>query len=329
MNTRHLQILIERYRLGIIPLLVLVLAGCASTSQSDDEGKYPLWKVEGKGNTVYLLGSVHLLPESAHPFPEAFNSAYKQADEVVFEISLDEADMMESMMGLMFKAMMTNGKTLEDVVSPETWALLEPRIDELAESFGEMAGGEGAMGMAAGMDVNPEMLKQVLVRMKPWFLGMLLQLGEAQEEGGYRADLGVDMFYTQKAREDGKKISGLETVSEQVGFLESLTGDAGEEFLLSSLRSTGQGADELDAMVDAWKKGDMNKLDQLVNGSMKDAPETYDRLIVQRNRNWIPQIEKFLKNDKNYLVVVGAGHLVGKDSVVELLRQKGYKVQRM
>ena len=327
MNIHHLQLLIERYRLGLLPLLVFVLAGCASTSQSDNQGKYPLWKVEGKGNTVYLLGSVHLLPESAHPFPEAFNKAYNQADEVVFEISLDEADMMENMMSLMFKAMMTNGKTLEDVVSSETWELLEPRIDELAESFGEMAGDEA--GMTMGMDVNPEMLKQVLVRMKPWFLGMLLQLGDAQVEGGYRADLGVDMFYTQKAREDGKEISGLETVSEQVGFLESLSGDAGEEFLLSSLRSTGPAADELDAMVAAWKKGDMKKLDELVNGSMKDAPETYDRLIVQRNKNWIPQIEKFLKNDQNYLVVVGAAHLVGKDSVVELLRVQGYKVQRL
>lgn len=327
MNSR-LQLLIERYRLGLVPVLVLLLAGCASTTTSDDEGKYPLWKVEGDDNTVYLLGSVHMLPESAHPFPAAFDNAYDDAEELVFEISLDEEAIMGSMMGMMFKAMMTDGKTVEDIVSPETWALLEPRIDELAEGFGELSE-QGGMGMAAGMDLNPEMIKSVLVRMKPWFLGMMLQLGDAQVDGGYRADLGVDMFYTNKAREDGKNISGLETIEDQIGFLESLSGDAGEEFLLSSLRATDQGMGELDKIVDAWKRGDMAELDVLVNGTMKEAPETYDRLIVRRNRNWIPQIEKFLKKDRNYLVVVGAGHLVGEESVVQLLRKQGYKVQRL
>ena len=320
---------IVRQRLGLLPLLIIVLAGCASSSKVDDEGKYPLWKVENGQSTMYLLGSVHLLPESAHPFPDAFENAYQQADELVFEIKLDEEEMMGSMMSMMFKAMMTDGSTIQDVVSPETWALLEPRIDEVAQSFGELGSQGTGMEMPAGMEVSPEILKQALVRMKPWFLGMLLQLGEVQGEAGYRADLGVDIFYTRKATEDGKPISGLETISEQIGFFESLSGDAGEEFLLSSLQATGQSADVLNKMVEAWKAGDMDELDKLVNGSMKDAPETYDRLLIQRNRNWVPQLEELLKNNRNYLVVVGAGHLVGKGSVIELLREQGYTVDRL
>lgn len=316
-----------RYRITIAPILVVILAGCASSGSGGDQGRYPLWKVQGKKNTVWILGSVHMLPESAHPFPAAFEEAYNSAGKLVFEIDMNPEGMMGAAMGLMMKAMMMDGRTLKDVVSPETWELLEPRLDGLAKTFASMGG--GAMGMDMSSEATTKLLKQSLMRMKPWFIGMLLQLGEVQEEGEYRPDLGVDMFYAGRARQDGKEIGGLETIEEQIGFFESLAGESGEEFLLASLKATDPGAAELDAMVEAWKKGDIEALDRLVNGSMKDSPETYDLMIVQRNRNWVPQIESFLNDDENYLVVVGAGHLVGNESVIRLLREGGHHVERM
>lgn len=311
-----------RYRGAIVPLLLVLLAGCASSSQSDEEGNHLLWKIQGKKNTVWLLGSVHMLPESAHPFPAAFDEAYKAADHVVFEVNMDSEGMMGAGMEMMMKAMITDGRTLEDLVSPETWALLEPRLDGLATNLASMMGEKPS-------PATVKLMKQSLIRMKPWFIGMLLQVGDAQEGGDYRPELGVDLFYAARAREDGKEIGGLETLEQQMGFFESLTGQSGEDFLLSSLRQSDPGAEDLDKMVDAWKRGDVAGLDKLVNGSMKESPETYDMLLVQRNKNWVPQIQTFLESDENYLVIVGAGHLVGKQSVVQLLRDRGYKVERI
>lgn len=322
-DKRRVLKLIARYRAVVTPLLVLLLSGCAGSDGSADKGEHVLWKIQGKKNTVWLLGSVHMLPESAHPFPAAFDEAYNAADRLVFEINMDSDGMMGAAMGLMMKAMIMDGRTLKDLVSPETWALLEPRLDGLAKMFASMAGD------ASPSPATVKLMKESLMRMKPWFIGMLLQVGDAQEGGEYRPDLGVDLFYAARAREEGKEIGGLETLEEQIGFFESLTGESGEEFLLSSLRQSDPGAEELDRMVDAWKKGDIALLDELVNGSMKDSPETYDLLLVQRNKNWVPQIRKFLESDENYLVIVGAGHLVGKQSVVQLLRNQGYKVERI
>lgn len=317
-----------RGRLGFLPaLLVVVLIGCSSSNETEDQGKYPLWKIQGERNTVYLLGSVHMLPESAHPFPKAFDDAYTQAEHVVFEVDMGQDALTSGMMGMLMKAMIMDGRTIKDLISEETWQLLEPRLDDIAESLMAMSGEVGG-GMGLPMAGNADVLKEGLMRMKPWFLGMLLQVGEAQGDGGYRPDLGVDMHYTVRANEDGKDISGLETMQEQIGFFEELTGEAGEEFLRSSLEATSPGAEDLDEIVTAWKNGDIKTLDRLVNGSMAESPEVYNLLIVERNKNWVPQIEKFLKDSENYLVVVGAGHLVGDKSVVKMLRDKGYKVDR-
>ena len=316
---------LQRFVPLVLPLLAVWVTGCSSSSSNvDDEGKYPLWKIEGEENTIWLLGSVHLLPESAHPFPESFDDAYEDADRVIFEVNLDMDNMMGSMMGMMSKLMLPPGETLEDHLEPETWELLEPRLDEVAEQLGEMMGGT----MGANVPMDGGMLKQALVRMKPWFVGMMLQQSSLDVKD-YRPDLGVDMFYATKAKEDGKKTSGLETIEEQMSFLESVSDVDPDQFIRSTLEQTVPEVTTIDDLVDAWKNGDLERLDRLMNEGMKESPEFYDLLLVQRNKNWVPQIIDLMNDDENYLIVVGAGHLVGKDSVVELLRKRGIRVERI
>ena len=308
----------------LLPLLTIWMVGCSSSSTVDDEGKYPLWKIKGKKNTVWLLGSVHLLPESAHPFPKEFDEAYNDADRVVFEVDFDMENMGASLMGLMGSAMLPMGKTLEDVLEPETWKLLEPRLDAIVESFGGMA----STMTDNNIPVDNSMIEMVLKGMEPWLIGFLLQQSELDIKE-YRPDLGVDMFYMTKADEDDKETLGLETIQEQMSFLEAMAGDDPDQYIKAMLEQTAPDATMLDDLVAAWQKGDLKTLDKLMVESMKESPEVYDLLLVDRNKKWVPQIEDYLNDDVDYLVVVGAGHLVGAESVVALLRKRGIEVERL
>ncbi|MGE3802603.1 MAG: TraB/GumN family protein [Candidatus Kapaibacterium sp.] len=308
----------------LFPILTIWLIGCSSSSQSDDEGRYPLWKIEGKQNTVWILGSVHLLPERAHPLPKAFEEAYAKADRVVFEVDLDTKNMEGAMMGMMSEAMLPMGETLEDVLKPETWELLEPRLDALAESMGEAISEQ----MGSNLPINGGMLKTMLTQMEPWFVGVMLQQTEADMKE-YKAELGVDLYYANKAKEDGKETSGLETIEEQMGFLKEMAGEDTDLFIRTMLEQVAPEADMFDNLVDAWLKGDLKGLEHQLNDSMKETPGMRDLLLTQRNKKWVPQIEDYLNDEEDYLVIVGAGHLVGDDSVIDLLRKRGVKVKRI
>jgi len=308
----------------LLPLLTIWIAGCSSSTTADDEGRYPLWKIKGQKNTVWLLGSVHMLPESAHPLPEEFGKAYKDADRIVFEVDFDQEDMFASAMELMGSVMLPMGKTLDDVLEPETWELLEPRLDDVAESLVEMSSDM----TGNNIPIDNSMLKIAIKSMKPWFVGFMLQQSELDIKE-YRPDLGVDMFYMTKAEKDGKETLGLETLKEQVAFLEAMAGDDPDQYIRAMLEQTAPDATTLDELVSAWGRGDLKRLNKLMVESMKETPEIYNLLLVDRNRKWVLQIEDYLNDEEDYLVVVGAGHLVGEESVVALLRKRGIEVERI
>ena len=313
----------------VVTILPLVIASCSSSSEADDRGRYPLWKVEGKNNTVWLLGSVHALPESAHPFPEAFDAAYEASPNVVFEVDMSSVDMLQ-IIGLFTQAVLPEGQTLEDVLAPETMNLLRPKLGSLLQGItGKLdqmpEGMEGLGGM--GLDLDSSVISESLMRMEPWFIGFLIQSGgEMSEE--YRPELGVDLHYMTRATEDGKEMRGLESFSDQINVFRSLAGDDPDSYLRALLEQQDTVATDIDALVEAWKKGNLEELERLISGEMKQDPSLYRLLLTDRNENWIPHLERFLKESEDYLVVVGAAHLVGDGSVVELLRSRGYRVVR-
>ncbi|MEJ2299413.1 MAG: TraB/GumN family protein, partial [Woeseiaceae bacterium] len=146
---------------------------------------------------------------------------------------------------------------------------------------------------------------------------------------GFDPMLGVEMTMTARATADGKPIEGLETVDEQLAFLDELPIAAQREMLLQTLL---EGADlemSIDTLIEAWRNGDTATLERELLSGIEDQDELHEALIVQRNRRWASTIGSWLDDEQDYLVVVGALHLVGENGVPALLDHAGFEIQQL
>jgi len=146
---------------------------------------------------------------------------------------------------------------------------------------------------------------------------------------GVTADYGVDRFFYQKALTDGKRIGGLETADEQLGFLSSMDTMMGNEQVSETIDDLGQLGGKVADILDAWRKGDEAGIEAFNLSELKNYPQLYSTLIVDRNRKWVKKIEGLINGGPNTMVIVGVGHLAGKSSVVDLLRKRGYQVVKL
>ena len=288
----------------INPLAACALLALAySTSPlaaGSPEGHHTLWTVKGKTNTVYLLGSVHFLRPSEQ-LPAAVDAAYKDAEQLVMEIDMDDLDPLAAQQTTMELGMLPEDDSLESEVGASTYAKVVRQAQDI------------------GLD------PQILNRFRPWLAAMtLVQLQLLKQ--GLDPESGVEQRLTARATSDGKKITGLETLEEQLGMLANLPSDQQRQFLLYSIEDADNAAREIDKMLAAWRIGDVAALAQLLSREFNQFPALYRPLTVDRNRRWAPHIEALLNEHDDYLVVVGALHLVGKDSVIDLLQKDGYTV---
>jgi len=287
-----------------------LLAAGSLASAAPAEAQQPtrniLYRVEGpSGATVYMLGSIHLLTADAYPLAQPVEDAYADAERVFFEVNLDS--LQASAMQLMPRALLADGKTLRTEIPAELYAQVEATAARYA-----------AMGINMA----------TLDRFEPWMVAMLLsQLEWARV--GLQAQYGVDMHFEGRAQQDGKGLGSLESVEFQLGLFDSFTGEQQVEFLRQTLEDLPRTGELMSGMVQAWRAGDVAAMDSMMNGSMGRYPELYDRMLTDRNAAWVPQIEQLLRGTDDVLVVVGAGHLVGDDSVVAMLRQRGYTVDQI
>jgi uncharacterized protein YbaP (TraB family) len=166
-----------------------------------------------------------------------------------------------------------------------------------------------------------------LVRFKPWFLAVTLTTLELQRLG-YSPGNGLDVHYYDRARSDEKEIGFFEPIDYQLDLLGNMSADDQKAFLGQTLKDLEIAAEMADDMMRYWQKGQVDKLYSLLFKSFEDYPEMEDRLLLQRNKDWLKKIETMLGEPENIFIVVGAGHLVGPQSVVALLKQKGYKVKQ-
>ena len=137
---------------------------------------------------------------------------------------------------------------------------------------------------------------------------------------------GLDKHFFDLAIQAGKKTVPLETLDFQFGLLTDFSREEGELLMKSTLKEIDKIENDLGEMLKAWQSGDSVKLEKLLNEAKEDAPTIYNRLVTSRNKTWMPKIEELAAGKENAIIIVGAGHLVGTNGVVELLRQKGYKV---
>jgi uncharacterized protein YbaP (TraB family) len=161
-------------------------------------------------------------------------------------------------------------------------------------------------------------------RLEPWAAAMVLTQF-ALMKTGYDPQLGIDMQLTERARGDGKPIEGLETIDEQLGIFDARSQQEQVRFLLDAAEDVPEMRQDLDRLIAAWRNGDLRALERELQKERAQAPELYDELLGARNRKWLPKIEALLDEDRNYLVLVGTLHFVGRDGLLELLKRAGHK----
>ncbi len=278
--------------------------GVAAKKGRDAEtGKHFLWSVASERNTIYLLGSVHILKKNSYPLPQAIENIYGCCKTVVFETDLDGMNDPDSQKMIMKRGLYPQGHTLSGNVSRETHALLKTRLE------------------ASGLSIAQ------FDRFKPWFVAMTITGLELQRLG-FDPDLGIDRYFYEKAKQEKRDMVFLETNNFQLNLMASLNKRHQDSFLRGVLKELDVIESLASEMLDAWNTGNGEKLDSILKKSNAEDPEIYDRFFVQRNRKWITHIKRLMKQDNDVLIIVGAGHLVGKESVIDLLIKKGYSVMQ-
>jgi len=290
-------------RASVLISLLLALGLCAGVDGLRAQEKSFLWQVESGKNRVYILGSVHLLKKTDAPLKPIIDETFAKSKRVVFEVDLlNEGP--EKMQQLVLKrGINLDGKTLQQKISPETFQMATVWANDL------------------GIDIK------VLSPFKPWVAGMTMIVMQLQKLG-YDPNLGVDRLLAERAKQANKPVSGLESAEFQIEILDGLPASLQEMMLRQSFAEMAQFDKTVDAMLQAWRGGDVAAAEKLFLESMAEYPALREKLLDERNRNWLPQIEKFLTLDDDVLVVVGAAHLVGKNGLIELLKGRGYKMEQ-
>jgi len=288
---------------GRLATLLLGLAALVAVPGAHAAERNVLWSVRGAHNTVYLFGSIHVLRPGDAGLPRAATEAYAEAEQLVMEIDMDDpamADPVAMATQMQRSAMLPAGQSLRSVLGADYASIAE-------------------RSRAAGLDLA------LLDQFAPWFVAtMLLQLEIAQR--GFDPAHGVEQQLADRAVHDGKPILGLETPGQQFAVLGGLSLAEQKRFLLLTLEETEETDAELEELLAAWRSGDTASLARVLSEAYEEFPELYRPLTEDRNRAWLEDLEGLLDDRDDYLVVVGALHLVGRNSVVDLLRQRGHAV---
>jgi uncharacterized protein len=289
---------------ALVCLALSVYLGSCAAVYPVAESKATLWKVRGDHNTLYLLGSIHVMSKRAYPLKPVIEHAFDNANAVVFEIDLDRVTKRNFKEEFGRTALYPSGQSLSKHLSPETIDVLNTILPVYGLSLRKVE------------------------RFKPWFLAEVLST-RTLEMAGFSNDLGVDLHFYRKARVVGKPVLGLETVRDQAQIFDRMDDAENEQYLLTTLYGLPEYPALMQDLVNAWTAGDVGTLDRLVNEDKRADRESHDALFSRRNSRWLPEIERFAHGNGNYLIIVGAGHLVGEDGVVAQLKRAGYSVDQL
>jgi uncharacterized protein YbaP (TraB family) len=289
-----------RHRLGSV-LLAMLWLGAAAHVRADE--KSLLWKVSKGSSSVYVLGSIHYLRSENYPLKKAILDAFETSKRLVLEIDLNATSGQAAQRLMLEKALFRDGTSLPQNISAETYQLAAERATQLGIDMGIF---------------NP---------MKPWFAAINL-IAIKLKALGLDPRRGVDQYLAGEAKRRGKPISGLETLDFQIGLLDQLSKQNQEAMLRETVSELDLLDRNIDEIVRSWADGDEAVLAKLLLAGMVDFPEIHQKVIVERNRRWVPEIEKLLEQGSGALIVVGAAHLVGRDGVIEMLKTKGYSVEK-
>lgn len=304
-------------RLLWIPLVL------GSLATADPVDRPMLWRASrADGTVMHLLGSLHIGRADFYPVHARVAAAYAAADLCVFEVDLGKAASPWSAVRMTLRGRLGEGRTLEEVVSAETWA----EVQVCAERLG---------------------VPLVMLRpLKPWFCAQVLT-ATAVVRTGYDPQRGTDQHFFRLGRQDGKQVATLETVGQQLDLLEQALEPLGEQVLAQTLGDLADLEESLGALVAVWRRGDEEALAGVLQEMEVADERAHGILVTDRNRKWVPILEGLAGSarpvpeareggpppappagPRHLFVVVGAGHLVGTHSLPELLRERGWTVVR-
>lgn len=283
--------------------LSVVLVSSLLTLSLPASAKSSLWKVSKGNNHLFIGGTIHMLSKSDFPLPVEFEKIYNQSEQLVFETDMTKLQDPATQMKMMKSISYQDGTTLKDHLKPETYKALE------------------AYAAKAGVPML------MINNFKPGMAATMLTVFALQKLGV--DSKGVDAFYNDKATQDNKTLGKLETVESQIKFIAGLGEKNPDKFIMYTLRDMKRLPVIFGDMKAAWKTGDIHKLKTLgITPIKSEFPDIYQNLIVKRNNAWIPQIETMMKTKEIEMVLVGALHLAGDDSVLAQLKKLGYTIEQ-
>lgn len=280
----------------------LGLAGAAASPVAEPSAP-SLWRVADADSEVWILGSVHMLPPDEPWRNAAIDAAYAAAEIVYFEVSTDAVD-----------AEAVQRLVLAEGVNPPGVSLAADLSDA---------------GQARLADVAARIGRRVeeLDLFQPWLAYLLVEAGLFARDGA-APQFGVDVVLQNEARRDGKSIRFFETVADQVDLLSGLPPATQIALLERTLEAHDETPEVASALMQAWRGGDDAALAALVFEAEAEFPLFFDAMFHRRNRAWADEIDTLLQGSGTAFIVVGAGHLVGRENVIELLAAEGYSVER-
>jgi len=264
-----------------------------------------MWSVSDADTTVYLFGTIHLLPDKYHWRTARFDQAIAGSNELVVETIIDEKNPMALFSILSRLAISPGLPPIDQRVPPEKRGALAAAIKK------------------SGIPVA------AFDRMETWAAAFML-LGNQFKDLGLKGDQGVENVLRGSFTAQGKPIGELETNAEQLGFFDTLSEPAQRQLLEGAIEAPGDTGKEFQGMLASWVKGDVSAIARTFNRDLSASPELMNALIKRRNANWSGWIERRLATTPgSVMIAVGAGHLAGPDSVIALLQHRGYRVRRV
>lgn len=288
-------------------ILFCFLSFFVATPIYAENDKAFVWEVTAGSNTVYLMGSIHFADSSFYPLRKEIEQAFDRSSHLVVELDVNNIQPEKYNQILQEKGSYKNGKTIEDVLSEETWLQLRQSLQKL--------------------NIDYDAIKNY----KPGILVLTLTAIQVVQMG-FDPNLGIDIYFLRKAaKQAGKQIVELETLQQQLDLFIDIPD--GELLLKESLFSLDESELMMVDMVHFWKQGDEEKMNKLLfEDALNEYPafsKIYDSLFYERNRQMTIKIEDMLKQQEGYFVVVGSGHLIGEKGIVNTLKEKGYEVKRL
>ena len=294
----------DKIRNSLSALGLAALASALPAAAEVRAAKPAMWQVADKDTRIYLFGTVHLLPPGTQWRTTKLEKATREAGTLVVETIIDEKNPHAFAAELARLSIRPGLPPIVSRVPPQKQAILRAAIAK------------------SGL---PE---SALNNMETWAAAFALLQLQFKELGVSGTD-GVELTLRQAFTGAGKPVEQLETNSQQLGFFDGLPEAAQRELLEGAIESPAAAKRQFDAMLAAWMSGDIKAMGRTFNAEFQNSPELKEALLRRRNVNWTYWLERRMAQPGTVFVAVGAGHLAGDDSVVEMLKKRGYRVKRV